>query len=456
MKKNGGYILFIVLILLICMIPSVGMFSGGEAEAGGNEVLTPPPSLRDRDGRWNTSYLTDLTNYWEDHYFFRQQFVTAWSALNQKLLGTSIADSVVLGRNGWLYFSDTLDNYTGFKTLSQREIFSAAHNLALIAEYCQNQGARFLFVPAPNKNSVYPQNMPDLPVFSQRAGNMDALHEALEEEGVPSLRLCDAIEAADEVLYFAQDSHWNSKGAALAADCINDALLRPAGRRYYEGDFTPVADHCGDLYAMLYPAGKWLETDYKYAGELCFSYDTPIRSAKDMTITTTGQGTGSLLMLRDSFGEKLYPYLADSFSSALFSRSTAYRLNLIEERQADYVVIELVERNIDYLLRYVPVMPAPTREAPEAVPVPENPAPPSLDVAPSRDLEGYVLASGRLPVSPAGDSKVYFCAGTACYEAFLMENQGFALYVPEESLETGELSLVFTTANGEVFVPLAL
>lgn len=56
MKKNGGYILFIVLILLICMIPSVGMFSGGEAEAGGNEVLTPPPSLRDRDGRWNTSY----------------------------------------------------------------------------------------------------------------------------------------------------------------------------------------------------------------------------------------------------------------------------------------------------------------------------------------------------------------------------------------------------------------
>ena len=176
MKKNGGYILFIVLILLICMIPSVGMFSGGEAEAGGNEVLTPPPSLRDRDGRWNTSYLTDLTNYWEDHYFFRQQFVTAWSALNQKLLGTSIADSVVLGRNGWLYFSDTLDNYTGFKTLSQREIFSAAHNLALIAEYCQNQGARFLFVPAPNKNSVYPQNMPDLPVFSQRAGNMDALH----------------------------------------------------------------------------------------------------------------------------------------------------------------------------------------------------------------------------------------------------------------------------------------
>ncbi len=455
MKKNGGYILFIVLILLACMVPSVGMFFGEEAETGGNEVLTPPPSLHDRDGALNTSYLTDLSSYAEDNYFLRQQFVTLWSAINQNLLGTSIADNVLLGRGGWLYFTETLNDYTGIDCLSEREIFSAAHNLALMAEYCQSQGAQFLFTIAPNKNSVYPDYMPDVPVFSLRR-NADALYDALETDGTPCLRLSDAFESADDILYFTQDSHWNSKGAALAADWINAALGQNTGRSYYGDAFAPEADHLSDLYSMLYPAGKRLETDYKYTGELSFTYDAPIRSAKDMTIMTTGQGNGSLLMFRDSFGELLYPYLADSFSNALFSRSAAYRLDLIEERQADYVVIELVERNINYLLQYVPVMPAPVRDAPEAVSPPENPAPPALDVAPSRDLEGYVLASGKLPLSPLGGSKVFLCVGDTCYEAFLMEERGFALYVPEEALTAGGLSLVFTTASGEVSVPVAL
>ena len=455
MKKNWGYILFTALILLLCLTPSVGMLAGARTETGGNEVLAQPPSLRDREGALNANYLTDLTGYAEDNYFLRPQFVTAWSALNQRLLGTSIADNVLLGCGGWLYFADTLDDYTGSNLLSQREIFSAARNLALMAEYSQSQGAQFLFTIAPNKNSLYPQYMPSLPVFSSRR-NVDALYEALEEDGTPSLRLSAAFESVDEILYFTQDSHWNSKGAALAADWINTALRRDAARYYYGGTFAPETNHLSDLYAMLYPTGSWRETDYKYAGTLDFTYDSPIRSANDMTITTTGQGRDSLLMFRDSFGELLYPYLADSFAHAQFSRSAAYRLNLIAERQADCVVIELVERNIDYLLQYTPVMPAPVREAPEAAPLREGLAQLFLDVSPSRDLEGCVLASGKLPEGPSDDSKVFLCTENACYEAFLMEEQGFALYVPEEALAGEALTLVFTTSAGVVSLPVAL
>ena len=123
---------------------------------------------------------------------------------------------------------------------------------------------------------------------------------------------------------------------------MNDALGRSSD--YFAGPFDPQEVHKGDLYDMLYPAGSGLETDQVYGGELTVEYDAPIRSAENLTIMTHGGGEGSLLMFRDSFGNNLYPYLADSFDAALFSRSMPYRLDLVSQREADYVVAELVER----------------------------------------------------------------------------------------------------------------
>jgi len=447
--KQFGYRVFIAVFMLLCLIPSVGMLLPDRQETGGNEVLSTLPALRDGEGKLNTDYLPELTDYIEDSFFLRQNLVTAWSALNHRALRTSIADNVLLGEDGWLYFGDTLDDYMGLNPLSDGEIAAAAHNLALAAEYCESQGADFLFTIAPNKNSLYPQHMPDLPVFSSRR-NADALANALAEEGVAYCDLFKALLAQEETLYFTQDSHWDSKGAALAADGINAALGRQSG--YFAGPFQPEDVHLSDLYAMLYPTGTWLETDRRYAGDLAFEYETPIRSENDLNIRTTGGGTGSLLMFRDSFGNLLYPYLADSFASAQFSRAAAYRLDQIAAREADYVVVELVERNIHYLLENVPVMPAPLRTGVgDAEPLDGSAA---LTVDADQTLPGCVLVQGSLPVTPDDGSALYLRAADGDYEAFRLEADGFGLYVPENAL-TGELSLVFTLDGGTVCLPVA-
>ena len=151
--------------------------------------------------------------------------ISAWSALNVELLRTSISDSVILGSSGWLYYEGSLGDYTGIGLLSDREIYSAAQNLALVKEYAESQGAQFLFTVAPNKNSLYPQHMPSFTVFSERR-NAVRLAAALEKQGVAYLDLFTVIGGEAETLYFTQDSHWNSKGAALGADAINAALGR--------------------------------------------------------------------------------------------------------------------------------------------------------------------------------------------------------------------------------------
>lgn len=434
MKKKIGYAVFIAVILAVCCIPSLGMLlprqDGG---AGGNQALARRPALRDAEGKLNVEYPAQMVRYLEDNYFLRQEMITAWSALNDRALGTSIADNVVRGRDGWLYFADTLDDYAGFDGLERRELFSAARNLSLMGEYCEGLGARFLFTIAPNKNSLYPEHMPSLTRRGGRGGGLNAagLTAALAEEGVAYLDLFAAFLAQDETLYFTRDSHWNSKGAALAADAVCRELDGTSG--YFDGPFVPTADHRSDLYDMLYPTGDWLETDQKYGGELRFTYDAPIRGPDSLTIMTTGSGGGSLVMFRDSFGNLLYPYLADHFAHALFSRSI-YRMNLAEQQEADFVVLELVERNIPYLIQNIPVMPAPVRDPRPAQTVDASCA---LTAEASDELEGCILIKGTLPASGWDtDSPVYLTSEAGWYEAFLLEDGGFGGYVPEGALDS--------------------
>ena len=437
MGRKFGYTGFIVLILALCLVPSLGMLASEPEEAGANEVLALRPELRDGSGNWNTEYLTQWKDYAEDHFFLRQSMISGWSALNVELLHTSISDSVLLGSGGWLYYEGTLNDYTGTGLLSDREIYSAARNLALVKEYAEGQGAQFLFTVAPNKNSLYPEHMPSLTVFSERR-NAVRLAAALEEQGVAYLDLFSVIGDEDETLYFTKDSHWNSKGAALGADAINAALGRTSS--YYEGPFTAQPVHLSDLYEMLFPTGDWLEDDQVYGGELAFEYEAPIRSAENITIMTSKDGDGSLLMFRDSFGNLLYPYLADSFGSALFSRSTDYRLDFIAQRAAGFVVVELVERNLNYLVENVPQMPAPRREAPSAA---ASAGAVTLTVEPSAYVPGCVQVSGVLPVEPDTASSLCLLTGEGCYEAFQLSEGRFSLFVPEAALAAGELSVLF-------------
>lgn len=400
-------------------------------------------------GQVNTAYLSQLADYVGDGFYLRQEMITAWARANAALASSTVED-VVLGTDGWLYFGQTVDDYTGADPMSEREIFSAARNLKLMQEYCTGLGADFVFTVAPNKNSIYPEHMPALPILSA-VRNADRLADELARQEVTGCDLFAALSAQDERLYFKRDSHWNSKGAALAADTITAALGRGTG--YFAGEFVPEADHLSDLYAMLCPAGRELEEDLKYGGALDFTYDVPIRSAENQTILTTGAGEGSLLLFRDSFGNLLYPYLADAFGSAMFSRAMPYTLTAAAARGADCVAIELVERNIDYLVRYLPVMPAPARgETGTAAAAGEAVA---LTAEDDGAIEGYVRVTGRLDAACDARSGVYLCADGLWYEALLLEDGAFGLYVPAEAA-AGVHAVAFSANGALAALPAAL
>ncbi len=441
MKRKGLLWSFLGLFLALSLVLSVGILLAGPSQAGANEVLSQAPALLDSGGGLNDAFLADAAEWIGDHFFLRQELISLGNAISARLFRTSGNDAVILGSDGWLYYRSTLDDYTGQNAMTERELFCAAYNLQLMAQYCSSEGKAFVFVIAPNKNSVYGENMPDYGVVSQEH-DAQKLLTLLAEAGVDTVDLFTAFSQQEEVLYYVTDSHWNAKGAALGADEINRAFGIESD--YFGGEFTASeTGHTGDLYEMLYPAFSGTETELQYAGTLDFTYASSAVQPDSITLLTTGKGEGTLLAYRDSFGNLLYPYLADSFAAARFSRSTSYDLT----READYVLVELVERNLDYLLRYVPVMPSPAGEV--AVPAASGTAAATLQTGAAAP-EGYALWRGTLPVTPDTQTTVSLTAQGLAYAAFLTADNGFAVYLPEGVepeallLQTGEVLEAFT------------
>ena len=423
MKHKGLDLLFLCVCLALCAVLALGMLFAGPAAARANEVLASAPALRGADGL-NTRFLSDVSTWLSDRFFLRQELITAHNRLLAALGGGESGD-VIAGRDGWLYYSATLDDYTGADMLSDAALAAAARNLSLMRDYCEERGAQFLFVPTPNKNSLYDAAMPSYGVKAE-THEAKRLLALLQAEGVPCADLFDTFGAQEEVLYFAHDSHWNARGAALAADEINRLLGRQSA--YFTADFSGKTPHSGDLYEMRYPAAQDGETDFVYGGTLDYTREGSDTRPDSITINTHSDAEGTLLMFRDSFGNALYPYLADSFGTARFSRATAYNLTLAEKLGASCVVVELVERNLRYLLRFTPVMPAPERTLTGA----ETPAGQAALECPETNptLAGHILYRGALPESTAG-AQTYLRAAGRCFEAFTDGEGGFACYLPE-------------------------
>ena len=426
MKKVFSLI-FVAAFLLLSVTLSLGILVAGPSEAGANEVLSKDPAIFDKEGNFNTNILSDVSAWINDHFFLRQELISVNNAMTATLFQTSGEDSVILGKNGWLYYGSTLDDYTGLNGMTEQELYAAAKNIALMAEYCENQDRDFRFMIAPNKNSLYPQFMPD---YGVKADIHDAhrLHGLLSDMDVPYIDLFavigDASVTAVSPLYFAHDSHWNDMGAALAADTIN-AQFGVESSYYESSNFKYPYNHSGDLFEMVYPAFQDGEDSWLWCGPLEFEYTSKATRPDSITLTTASEKDGSLLVYRDSFGNLLYPFLADSYGTVRFSRSTSYDLTY----ESDFVLIELVERNLDYLITYIPVMESPVREI-AAVEETVGTAEATLQEK-AKAPEGLKQWKGTLPATPDAGSAIYVSCGGTVYEAFCLKDNGFAVYLPE-------------------------
>lgn len=437
MKK--GKLIYCILFFAICLCPSLGMLVTKQETSSENRQLSEFPSPKTEEGKINVEWLSQAGDYFQEHFAFRNELVTGNALLHGRLLETSTADGVIQGKNGWLYYKDSLDDYLGQDLLSDRSLFNIAHMLSMTQRALEEKGVNFLFTIAPNKNSLYGDNMPyydKLKVSGQT--NRENLEDWLKTEKVAYADLYQALMEEDEVLYHARDSHWNNKGAALAADVLMDVLGKDHDS--YEGEsYTVRRDYTGDLDTMLYPLASTADDEIYYDKETTYATVEEIQSNFDPRITTVNPvKEGSLVMYRDSFGNALLPYMADAYANAYFSRGIPYQLMDVETHSADTVIIERAERFLPEMSQFPPVLTAKEISLTEDQELQGSDGAIDVKIKPqgmTAQLSGRIK-EGLLDT----DSRIYLKVNGSVYEAFPMDvkvgenldDNGFCLYLPSE------------------------
>lgn len=455
--KNQKYLCFIGIVWVVLILPFAGMIFWPTNETTENTELAEWPQVHKEDG-YNQAYLQEMGAYFEDHFAFRQAFVTANAVLRANMLHTSATDQVVLGENDWLYFSGTLPDYTGTNLFSARERYALIHNMKLIQNYIEAQGSQCLFMIPPNKNSLYDENMP---YYYQKGttSNLQQLSAQFAAEGIAYLDLYEIFRQQEDVLYFQRDSHWNNQGALLAYT----SLMEQTGCTYETYRNIPrhtEQNHVGDLDEMLFPLAVELEADTVFDKTQDFAYVNDVTDNMDEWIETSNpKQTGSILMYRDSFGESLLPFVADAFGTGYFSRLVPYNLLQVEQYRPDVVVIEKVERNLDDFIWDMPIM-----ECPQV----ENISAPQVETSTTIETQkagSFLEIKGILDESYLQtDTEIYVAVQdlqtmqTKTYQTFYTatadgDAKGYHLYLKGTSVPQGQIQIsVIAVKQNQPFV----
>ncbi|MDR3307811.1 MAG: hypothetical protein LBS58_02775 [Coriobacteriales bacterium] len=335
-------LLYIIAACIILLGPFVGMLWNHPDPAVQTAELAPWPQPTTEDGAPNTTYLSQAGTWFNDHFAYRSEAITMHALLQTRLIGVSPVNRVIYGTNGWLYFEHTLDDYRGTNQPSARALYNSAHNLALTQAYVEAHGAVFAVTIAPNKNTAYPQYMPYwyLPAATP---SYEPLVTALTAANVNYLDLFSLYDGTDPTLWFKRDTHWNNRGALLAYNHLLDALKVPH-ETYATVPFTEKVDHEGDIDVLLMPTAITPEANYYPNRTPSFSYVEGSSVEDSFIHTVNPQGSGTLLMYRDSFANALIPYFSEEFKDAYYGKSLPYDLEQVERLEASFVIIESSQR----------------------------------------------------------------------------------------------------------------
>jgi alginate O-acetyltransferase complex protein AlgJ len=264
---------------------------------------------------------------------------------------------VIVGKQGWLFYDDGshLKFWRGAR-LTESELNSWVSNFSGRVASLRAKGALLYLLFPPYKETIYPERLPRWLRISQTT-ELDQILKKLKEAGLEN-RAIDvrkqilAAKATSDRLYFKYDTHWRSEAAYIA---YRELLSRIHGDRPEFRDLPITAfprraqRENADLASML-GIGKLARQTLEYGEspdvEANITWLTDLHNSTAPHIVHTGSNNGKcLLLIKDSYGTLLLPFLVPHFERIVVSyvADGFYRQDLIDRFHPDVTVIESVE-----------------------------------------------------------------------------------------------------------------
>ena len=268
--------------------------------------------------------------------------LTGWS--NQILINQlhlTLVNNIVIGKDGWLFINDrrSIDDYQGILRYTDQELSVINATIEYRKNWLSKQGIPLLLVVVPNKETIYPEFMPEGITKVNESTRLDQLINYLNlNSDVDLLDLSKVLlqEKDNHLLYYKTDSHWNDYGAYFGYSEIMKRM-----KTYFPGiEAYPIDDYAekvhsspkaGDFASLL-----MMEDTYK---ERYFNLEKIDGTSNLATVKIH-----SAVIYHDSFYAMLQPFLAQHFDRILEFNQMPFDQRMIEEEKPDIVIYIMVER----------------------------------------------------------------------------------------------------------------
>ena len=398
MKKVSSLIICVLFIFGISL-PSLLWVVSDTKEISDKEKrrLAQLPELR-FDKSLFTEYPKQFEAFFNDHFGLKATLVDSNRIWQDAVFNKSAVRRIVQGEQGWMFLDVASSVYDHVELIELREnvLPDWKQNLMNKKEWLNSLGIEYLFVPVPNKMTIYPEYLPNR--ISKHSGStmLDKLFMQLDA-GTPfknyvNLETFLTLQKKHDItklthipeknqqrndLYFHRDSHWTSLGAFLSYQHIIEQLqdIMPEQEPAISFDqlISQSVEKKGDIARMGSLNRTELHQQLVIKAPCSIQEPEVISNFKETEAyklkpkvlpskRSCQNKSGRAVVVHDSFGVYLQPFFAESFKEVVFMPS--YNLlgmeSFLREFKPDIYIDIRVERNVKYLL-------APDKRLDEAV-----------------------------------------------------------------------------------------
>ena len=173
--------------------------------------------------------------------------LVTFDRVSSYLVTGDLGARVKRGCGNWLFLIDEL-------TLHSNRVASQARHLEIVkrvAAYLETRHIGLIVALVPDKSRVEAADLCGVDRPAAIGGRLNDFETQLRQAGIGVVDLLRPMTAAGGELYYHTDTHWNERGAKVAADAVAAALrqagLAPMQKAEFKVTTDPLEERVGDL-----------------------------------------------------------------------------------------------------------------------------------------------------------------------------------------------------------------
>lgn len=151
------------------------------------------------------------------------------------------------GCENWLFLTDEFQVHRD----GEENLATRAKMVGQVAQALSSRGVKLLVAVVPDKSRVAHEHLCGIDRPARFENRLADFVSAVKAQNVPAINLLDAIMVIDGERYYRTDTHWNQRGAKVAAEAVAEELraldLAPATGKPYTITTGSPEERVGDL-----------------------------------------------------------------------------------------------------------------------------------------------------------------------------------------------------------------